>query len=351
MARGYEARIGMDGREFNKAVKADIIKPVEDAARTLDDLGTDGAHDVGKLEDALKEAQRQTDKLDRSMEQVDDTSRKTWDGASENVQEFKNEAVQNFSEVASSFNGDISQMADGVQGLTGGLASALTPGIGIPIAILGAAAAAFAAGWAKAAEDSKQQVSDMYDDFIESGASFVSEDFIGKTIQEIQNGESAWGTWEDALNRAKETGLDVSTILRAMAGDQQAIADTHAAYVAKRDEELQKVRDVEAATYDHAAAAQDVNGIFQDQTEWIRRVQENQGTAAEKARAYRDAVGGAVSKMDELAAKWANIPKSQQLQLNVSSNFDRVFNEMARKANQGIRVTLRADGSQGRGWE
>lgn len=347
MSKRIGIDIGLDASGVAKGAK-DAERALGKLEDAVGDTGKGGARDLDKLEDELKDVQRQGEKTERSMKDIGDSSKRTWDAASDNVKGFKDEAVQNFAEVASSFDGDLSQMADGVQGLTGGLASALTPGIGIPVAILGAAAAAFFASWQKAAEDSEARIQAMYDDFTETGQTFVSESFIADEIKRIQEDT---GKWNDAQQRVKDTGLEIGTVLRAMAGDQQAIADVHDAYVQQRDTEIQKIRDAKLSIEDQATAVDGVNAKFGEQTEWISQIQRDTGTAAQKAAAYRDAIGGASDRMRSVVEQWRNIPKSQQLQLNVSTNFDRVFNEMARKANQGIRVTLRADGSQGRAWE
>lgn len=368
MAAGdIDVVINSETKAFRQGVEAGIIKPLEDAEKALDDLGKSKGPD--QLTRELQSAQKSSEQLDKQIDetarnietefrdayrkagQASDTFKRD---ASGNVQGFKDEAVQNLSEVASSFNGDLSDMAAGVQGLTGGLASSLTPGIGIPVAIIGAIAASFAASWAQAAEDSEKRVSDMYADFIESGQTFVSESFIGDAIKAIQEDT---GKWADANKRVAETGLDIGEILRAMAGDQQAIADAHAIYVAQRDEEIDKIKRSGASLEDQATAIDAVNAKFGESVEWISQIQRDTDTAADKAGAYRDAMGGAADnsartrdELAKIAEKFASIPKSVQLGITVNSaEFDRQFNILAAKANKGIRVVLRPD--QGRAWE
>lgn len=362
MARGdLSVVINSETKAFKQGVDTGIIKPLEDAEKALEDLGRTRTGD--QIERDMRAAQRATENLTRETKDAASVierefrdayrkASKSADGfqrdASGNVQNFKQEAVQNFSEVASSFDGSIQDMASGVQGLSGGLAASLTPGIGIPIAILGAVAAAFTASWAQAAEDSEQRVSDMYDDFIESGRTFVSEDFIGKSIQDIQTDTNKWA---DAQKRVQDSGEEISTVLRAMAGDQAAIAEVHAGYVRQRDEELGKVRDTVGGIEVQQRAVEQVNQRFEESVSWIGQIQTDTGTAADKAAAYRDAMGGAVDN----AAKVRDIvgqiqDRSITIGVNVNNaGFENWWRTVQNRAAQGITVNMRPD--QGRAWE
>lgn len=305
---------------------------VEDVSDALDDLVKDGDKAGDKLETSFRDLAKQSEAAARTIKRdlpdaYRDAARaanKFDDTASENVRNFKDEAVQNFSEVASSFDGSVQGMADGVQGLTGGLASALTPGIGIPVAVLGAAAAAFFASWQENAAKAEERINQMYDDFTESGATFVSESFIGDRIKEIQTNADQWTA---ALQRQEETGLDISVILRAMAGDQQAIADTHAAYVQKRDEEVQHIKDTNDEYQDQVDFIDAANTKLEAQTDWIRQVQDETDTAADKAGAYRDAMGQAADNTRTTAELLAGI-KDRNIRIGISSDISAVQRDL-----------------------
>lgn len=352
--------INSETKAFRQGVEAGIIKPLEDAEKALDDLGRSRGPD--QLTGELKDAQRASEQLDK---QIDETARnietefrdayrkagKASDDfkrdASGNVSSFKDEATQNLSEVASSFNGDLSDMASGVQGLTGGLASALTPGIGIPVAILGAAAAVFLAEWQKAAEESEQRVEDMYTAMQEAGTTFLADKFINDQIVEIGANQDKYN---EAVQRSKDLGVDVQDVLRAMAGDQGTVNALLDDANTKRDEGLQQIKDQGLAGDYAEQAVLKVNKQYEDSVGWLSQITRDQGTAADKAWQVNQAIRASNDEMDKLADKWAGIPKSVQLGITVNSaEFDRQFNILAAKANKGISVVLRPD--QGRAWQ
>ncbi len=347
--------IGANTRAAQNNVK-DLSKALDGVADSLDDVARDGDRSGDKLERtfrgmvtaAKRSADDTGDAWKKAYKRAEDAADDFNARGSENVQNFKQEAVQNFSEVASSWQGDLEGMADGVQGLTGGLASSLTPGIGIPVAILGAAAAAFFASWVDAAENSKQQVSDMYNDFIESGKTFVSENYIATAIQDIQEDTDKWN---DALARNRDTGVEIGTVLRAMAGDQNAIAEVHGVYVAQRDEELEKIRRSGKSIEEQAIAVDGVNAKFGEQVEWIGQVQRNTSNAADKAAAYRDAMGGAADNAARVRDIVGQI-QDRNITVGVSVNnaaFENWWRTVQNRAAQGITVNARP--GQGRFWE
>lgn len=353
--------INSETKAFRQGVERGIIDPLEDAEKALDDLGRSRGPD--DLERELRIAQRTTENLkdetERTARAIEreyrDSYRSAGDAAgrfkidaSENMKGFRDEAVQNLSEVASSFDGDLSQMAEGVQGLTGGLASSLTPGIGIPVAILGAAAAAFFASWQKAAEDSEERIKAMYEDFTESGATFVSESYVAEAIKTIQDDA---GKWADAQQRVKDTGIEIGTVLRAMAGDQLAISEVHAAYVKQRDDELAKIREAGGSIEEQATAVDAVNAKFGEQTEWIAQIQRDTDTAATKAEAYRDAMGTAVDNSARVR-DIVNQIKDRTITIGVQMNnagFENWWRTVQNRAAQGITVNMRP--GQGRAWQ
>jgi len=300
-----EIGISSETKAFKQGVEGGIIKPLEDASDKLDDLGKSKGPD--QLERELVEAQKATKQLGREVDRTaDDIERDFRDSyrsaersaddfhgtATENVQGFKDEAIQNFSEVASSFDGDMQSMADGVQGLTGGLASSLTPGVGIPIAIIGAIAGAWLQSWAETTEEAKQRVSDMYQDMIESGQAFLSEDFVTKALGDIIDDD---GKLAKAREDSKKFGLDMQTILRAQAGDQAAINIVI--------EQGRKLREEEVAAAYSSGQAYDVMKTKADEVnlQWDRAlgtytdVNSEIQKSVDKVNLYREATDKAAS--------------------------------------------------------
>lgn len=214
---------------------------LDDVARDAQSTGDSMARELaGGVEDGTRDASASVDKLERSFRDLardssqhardtgDAISTETEHGAhvaAESVSEFKAEAVSNFSEVASSFTGDMSQAADGVQGILGGLAGALPGPLGIISGLLGAVGGAWLANWQKNTDEVKQLVSDMFDDMIASGNAYVSEDFINTKVAELVKDTDKLAT---ATTLARLSGIGMRDALRAMAGDTDAAARARA---------------------------------------------------------------------------------------------------------------------------
>lgn len=237
MARGYERRIGADTRDFERAVKDGVIKPVDEAARSLDDLadagedaGRDGSRALGKLEDALRDVERQTDDAARSVKDMGDDGRRGFgrlrdgaDEASEGVSDFKDEAKQNAQEVASSFDGSAESIADGFQGLAAtafagfgpaGVVAGLAAAAGIGLAAQGFEASA------EAQEASEEAIAGWADKFIEAGGRAMS---AAQLVGEVTAIATDPERYKEAAENAKNWGVDEATAMRAIAGDATAL--------------------------------------------------------------------------------------------------------------------------------
>ncbi len=349
--------IASETRGFEDGVTRGIIDPLEDADDALKDLGRTGDRELAALEQDMVGARRDSERFGDELKDVADAltrvGRKGKDATSDvsqgirrmddGVGDFKDEAIQNFSEVASSFNGDITQMADGVQGLTGGLASALTPGIGIPVAILGAAAGAFLANWTNAAEETKEQVADMYRDMVESGESFLSESFVQTAITDLA---ADTGKWNEALATAESLGLSVQTVLRASVGDQEAINAVIDAANRKRDDEIGKLDELDKSTADYADKVDAVNLKADTTIEKWEAIASRTDSAAAKALAVRSAfesgnaaLDAGIRKVQDMAAE---IGKVNGATINVAVNPD--LSELRRQLGQPFHINVNASG-------
>lgn len=132
MGKAHEVAIGADGRAFDQGIRSGVIRPTEDAVKALEkledaagDAGRDGTRDLDKLEESLKDVQQQTKDAERSMGDLGTGGVKGFDKASNATEEFKNEALANVSEVASSFDGSMESIGEVVQGTLGGVSSNL----------------------------------------------------------------------------------------------------------------------------------------------------------------------------------------------------------------------------------
>jgi hypothetical protein len=233
-----EIPIASDTRQFMRGVQQGVIGPLDDVQDALEKVGREGDRAGQQLEDGMRDAQRGMERLDDATKQMQDTVergsrtsfRKFADNsedstrkASENVDEFKDEAKQNFSEVASSFTGDMDSAIDLVQGTLGGLASSI-PGIGLVLGGLGAVAGTFYQQWKDNAEKTKQIMSDMYDDLLQSGSTYLSENYLQSQAFDILKGQSDILDPSTLQEIADLTQLTSSQVAFAFAGDQDLMA-------------------------------------------------------------------------------------------------------------------------------
>lgn len=358
MAKGIEIGIASETRAFKQGVETGMIKPLDKAVDALDDLGKSKGPD--QLEEGLKDAQKATEKLGRETKdtaadierEFRDAYRKSkqaskdgTDSMSENVGEFKNEAVQNFSELASSFKGDMSDMADGVQGLTGGLASSLTPGIGIPVALLGAAAAAFFASWQQAAEDSEERVSSMYQQFLESGAKYLTDEQVNQAMADLADDAGKWG---EALQIASDTQLPIQTVLRALVGDQEALTAGVDAENDAHARSIDAINEGALAMEDKAAAIVLENARHEQTIGKLKAIQQDTDTAAAKAAAVSAAFGTGNAVLDQQIAKVqtlaAQLRGISNTPITIPINADTTGIEGAFAGLRGRSVTVNVEG-------
>ncbi len=308
MARkGVVINVASDTRDFTKGIQSGVIEPLEDVSRELENVAKEGARAGDKLEDSMRDAQRRTEDLAdehkqlhevieqgsrTSYRKMTDTSHDSMRRASDDVDEFKDEAKQNWSEVASSFSGDMDSAVDLVQGTLGGLASSI-PGYGLALGALAAAGGAFYQSWKDNSEKTQQRISDMFDDMADSGQNYLSATFIQQTVSDIISGADGAITSLDNVKRlAEEAGVPVQEMLLALAGDETANTQVLDAVNTK----LQDVRD------NSNAAREGVSGIgagtttaaLNDAADLLNEVAGNVDSAANRA----DLLNSTLSRMD-----------------------------------------------------
>jgi len=244
MASGISIPISSDGRAFAQGVKSGVLEPLEDTVESLDkvdsaaeDTGRELERSFDRAQDASKDFERQNKKLSdtirdesrKSSKAIRDIGDEGFDKSGDAVKGFKDEALSNFSEVASSFDGTMTGVVDGVTGTLGGLATAISGPVGLALGGLGLIAGAVSASWAANAEQIAEDWQAMYDDMVESGQNFLSQDLINQKIQDIAADQ---GKVNEALSQAKSVGEDYLTVIRAQAGDMDALA---AVYTSARE--------------------------------------------------------------------------------------------------------------------
>lgn len=340
---GINIDIAVNARQAQAGVK-DLSGAIDDVGDSLDDLvrdsqrGTDAAargfdktadqvgdadRAVDRLTDSFSDLTRATAKQDAAQDRLKTTSGDTFKKAGESTGEFKQEALQNFSEVTSSFDGSMTSVVDLAQGTFGGLASLGGP-VGLALGALGALIGATFAGLSTSADENSkeaaQSISDMYDDMVQSGEQFVSQDFVNQKIQEIVANQ-------DKLNKvrteAARAAVSEQTALRAEAGDRDALnaalagAQEQYAGLKKRiDEVVMGGGKVSGELSGQASAAQDLILHYQ-------ALAANQDTATAKANLYASATSATAAAManangqvNGLNAQLSKLPK------NVTVNVD-----------------------------
>lgn len=257
MAGGFSVGVAADTRAFETAVKSGIIDPLDDAQDALDDLGKSGdkagdglskstkdaeqslsklgreAKDAGRdiedgmrdgersldkvgkagkesgddIERGLKDAQRQTArtsddyrdmarKIQADSDRIKASNREAFDSAGSRTGEFKEEAVANFSEVSSSFAGDMTSIQDLAQGTLGGLATMAGPA-GVAFGGLAVAVGLIGSALTQSGEDSdefKEKIKDLADTKL--GDLFAQYEDSG---DDLARGLRKWATDADSF--------------------------------------------------------------------------------------------------------------------------------------------------------
>lgn len=288
---------------------ADAAKSFEDVADSLDDLARDAQRAGDKTGDALsdgvkdgtKDSESSLDKLTRSFKDmtsdVSTQTRKVGDDLGDNVKrgthdaegglsEFKDEAASTARETAASFDGS----ADSIAGSFQEVAANALGGFGPLGAAAGlAAAAGIGVLWSSIQEGSEkaaQQVSDAFDDMVESGNEFLSAELINQRMRDIiQGNEEAVASYDRIKDVATRTGADIGLVLRAYAGDQ----DASNALIDAANQKMQDIKDKYQGGVLSDAARHD-RGILSGVVSDLESVQGATDSAAKQYDAYAQGV-------------------------------------------------------------
>jgi hypothetical protein len=315
----------------------DVAKSFDDVADSLDDLakdaqragkatgsefarGTDDAVDgVKKLERSFKDM---TDAVKPATKKVgDDLGDSVQDGthkASESTEEFKDEARANFSEVASSFSGDMSSATDLVQGTLGGLAGSLGGPLGLAFGGLALAAGTFAAAWQENSEKTKQTISDMYDDMLQSGAEFLSKDYIADQLGKIYQGaDDAAIKVKDLRDLADASKIPEPLLARALVGDAQARAEVTSEIARQRlaitetlDEATAKGSNAAASVDPWSKALRDVEDAVDGTAGALTEAQRNAQAAGQAIAGITAPTQGVASSAEDARSKFDGLGRA-----------------------------------------
>lgn len=235
MAREIKIPIALDAGAVEKSVRNDLIDPLDDAGDAFKklekaaknaDLDTEidkAAKATSDYEDEIDDARKALKELGYGAKKVGSESREGMGEAGKYTGEFRDEAMQNFSEVTSSFSGDMASAVDGIQGTLGGLAS----GIGGPLGIaLGGAAigvGAIAQGFIQAkekAEELREKTAEIAAEAVREGVNvdefLTAADQVADRIEELETLKSEdfkW-FWEEDVSQLEDWAGALNTLGR-----------------------------------------------------------------------------------------------------------------------------------------
>lgn len=343
--RGRDLKVGIvvDASEAEKGLRdaaegfADVADAGADAARAVDKVqdaarGNDLKRAGADAKDAAKDVDRFGDqakatavKVDNAYEAIARSSKArlgqgTKDAAREAEQglgEFKDEANSTAREAAASFDGSAESIVDAFQETAANAFAGFGPA-GAAAGLLAAAGLGSAMsalqGIADEVNAAKEKVNDLASAMIDAGGSLDAEtvtERIRAWADEIVDTRSWFEVWQESArdnfdvvrDAAKDTGIGVRDMLRAMSGlDADAARDV----LSRLREQIVQLRQEQAAgsAYDdvgNAVIGQQITAR-QDLIDKIQAQIDITGSATEKARDEAAALGGNV-EAQKAAAK------------------------------------------------
>lgn len=271
MARGpIKVPIAADTSGFEKAVKNGIVEPLDDAEDGFKKLekaakNADLDKEIGKAEKATEKLDRELDDTRKSLDKLGYAAKKAgddadagFDAAGETTAEFKDEARQNFSEVTSSFNGEMSSIVDFAQGTLGGLAGSIAGPLGLALGVAAAGVGLIAGGIEQAAEheeELRQKAIEFANAAADAGMSVEdwatgAEQVVARLreMEEAKSTRARWffqddpsqlEVWADAL---KNTGRNIDEIGTVLSGSTGAMRDYRDEVEAQNEALLKNLR-------------------------------------------------------------------------------------------------------------
>lgn len=310
----------------------DLARDAQKAGRQTGDALADGVADgTDDVQTSFREMARAASRY--SKDAGDDLGTSVHHGAdeaSEGLDTLNDNAKSNAKEVAASFDGSADSIAEGFQGL----AAEALEGFG-PAGVLAGVAAAAGIGllWKSISEGaaaSEQRVSDMYDDLLQSGADYLSKEYVADQIAKIYQGaDDAIVKIGELRSLANDADIDEPLLARALVGDAAARAQITTQISEKRlainealDEATARGSNMAPALAPAIEALQDIEAKMSGVAGSAATAQANADMAA-RAIAGIDASRAAASaddaraKFDGLGRKISELPTSRTVQLDV----------------------------------
>lgn len=349
MARSpIEIPIASETGAFRKGVESGIIDPLEDAQKALDDLADSRGPE--QLERDMRDAQRQTEKLKDESEDAADAIerefkrayRETKESATDGMgraraatEEVTQEIGANLGEAVSSVRGDLSELGQVGQDTLGGLAATVS-GMG-PAGLVGALALAAGAVGLGAVTAGLEEAKEKQEQLNEAAARFAEGYINGingaidaaQVFAEINKISTDPELYKTAGENAKNWGVDVSTAIRAMAGDATAIGTVGEA-LDRQAEALERnasgadnyAQNIEQATTGQSSANDSyVRGrAALDELNAALDAGKTQASNAQRALFdYASQVGEATGETDDLGNAIVRLPGGKEIVMNAQT--------------------------------
>lgn len=331
--------VGLETRQVAKGAK-DAEKALKDLDDAVSDTSKSGARDLDKIEDELKDVQRQ------SARTGSDIGRKMDDGfdrAKKGADDFKDEANSTAREAAASFDGSAESVADAFQEVAANALGGFGPaGAAAGIALAGGIGLGVAGFEALEEERAKleERARDLAQAYIDAGSTVLTAMVTAeRTADVLTDPEQS----KRAKDLAKLLGGDLTTAVKIVAGDTAALADAQRYYNEIQDDGL---------------ISSVALGKALDEESQIRR------DAAEIAQVQSDinldlinSTSGVVKEVDELGNELYTLPDKTQIMVDAKTgqasrnvdNFKGDLDGIPEKVTS--RVVVEVDDSAYRRWQ
>lgn len=207
-----------------------VERAFRDMTKAAQDTGREAGRSFSKASQALDDVERQAKRTERAVDDIGDA--KGFGKMKDAAQEVTQEVGQNLGEAVSSVRGNLADLGQVGQDTLGGLAATIA-GTG-PAGIAGAAAlAATAVGLGamtaelenqqREADELRDRLMAAYRDASDAGRSYLDIAQVIANQQDLINNPARADEYAKIMETQKKTGLDMSTILKANAGDLDAL--------------------------------------------------------------------------------------------------------------------------------
>jgi len=299
----------------SQPIKLDVLADVrrfqagtDDVAEALDDVSD-------SLDDMVRDGERGNERLERSFGELARDARKHGDDAGDGFRkgtkkafdELPKEAGQSGREAAASFSGEATDILDFAQET---IANGLGPAGIAGAAILGSLAAV-GLQWVEDMEARgaaiQENAGTMFDELVENGAGKLQEAFIQSQLKDLLGGDEAKQVIADVAAEAERLGVSQVSLLRARAGDQDALnkvlqaeAETHERIVAGIN---QATEDGQAQLLLEQQKHQQTLDAYEDQNSAAQLAVERAGLFAGAVDVGNARLGDAIAKLQDIAER------------------------------------------------